>query len=90
MTTPGGADVTGLLEHSDLRRAARIVAAQAGPSGPAPTMIASDSCNRRCAYFPHTSCATSTVSLSLAHCSSSVRMLPSSVDANPHCGDSAS
>jgi len=45
VTTPGGADVTGLLEHSDLRRAARIVAAQAGPSGPAPTMIASDSCN---------------------------------------------
>jgi len=31
VTTPGGADVTGLLEHSDLRRAARIVAAQAGP-----------------------------------------------------------
>jgi hypothetical protein len=41
-------------------------------------------------YFPHTSFATSTASLSLAHCSSSVRTLPSSVEANPHCGDRAS
>jgi hypothetical protein len=41
-------------------------------------------------YFPHTSFATSTASFSFAHCSSSVRMLPSSVEAKPHCGDSAS
>src|ERR1700722_108859 len=41
-------------------------------------------------YFPHTSFATSTVSFSLAHCSSSVRTLPSSVEAKPHCGDTAS
>ncbi len=41
-------------------------------------------------YFPHTSPATSTASFSFAHCSSSVRTLPSSVEAKPHCGDSAS
>jgi hypothetical protein len=41
-------------------------------------------------YFPHTSFATSTASLSFAHCSSSVRTLPSSVEAKPHCGETAS
>src|SRR6185503_3953599 len=39
---------------------------------------------------PHTSRATSTQSCSLAHCSSWVSVLPSSVLAKPHCGDSAS
>jgi hypothetical protein len=41
-------------------------------------------------YLPHTSLATSTASFSFAHCSSSVRRLPSSVEAKPHCGDNAS
>ncbi len=41
-------------------------------------------------YLPQTSLATSTASLSLAHCSSSVSRLPSSVEAKPHCGDTAS
>jgi hypothetical protein len=36
--------------------------------------------------LPHTSSAISTVSASLAHCSSSLSALPSSVLANPHCG----
>ena len=46
---------------------------------------------RQCVpYFPRTSPATSTASFSLAHCFSSVRTLPSSVEAKPHCGDSAS
>jgi len=35
---------------------------------------------------PHTSLAVSTASLSFIHCSSSARMLPSSVLAKPHCG----
>ena len=34
--------------------------------------------------FPHTSSATSTMRRSLAHCSSSARTLPSSVEAKPH------
>src|SRR5258707_12353346 len=38
-------------------------------------------------YRPHTSSANSTTILSFAHCSSSARMLPSSVEAKPHCGD---
>src|SRR5699024_3895494 len=37
-------------------------------------------------YLPQTSSATSLTSLSLSHCCSSVRILPSSVEANPHCG----
>src|SRR5262245_22251148 len=36
---------------------------------------------------PHTSSATSTTRRSLAHCSSSERILPSSVEAKPHCGE---
>src|SRR6185312_16291949 len=36
---------------------------------------------------PHTSLAISTIILSFAHCSSSARTLPSSVEAKPHCGD---
>src|SRR5262245_7784291 len=36
---------------------------------------------------PHTSSATSTIKRSFAHCSSSARILPSSVEAKPHCGD---
>src|SRR5450830_1431468 len=36
---------------------------------------------------PHTSFAISTIILSFAHCSSSARILPSSVEAKPHCGD---
>src|SRR5262249_49950483 len=39
---------------------------------------------------PHTSFASSTIIRSFAHCSSSARMLPSSVEAKPHCGESAS
>src|SRR6202020_136649 len=38
-------------------------------------------------YRPHTSFAISTIIRSLAHCSSSERTLPSSVEAKPHCGD---
>src|SRR6202167_5476260 len=38
-------------------------------------------------YQPHTSFAISTIIRSLAHCSSSERTLPSSVEAKPHCGD---
>ena len=37
--------------------------------------------------LPHTSSASSTISRSFAHCSSSVRTLPSSVEAKPHCGE---
>ena len=37
--------------------------------------------------LPHTSSAVSTIIRNFAHCSSSARMLPSSVDAKPHCGD---
>src|SRR5579872_1817076 len=39
------------------------------------------------ALHPHTSCATSTIMASFAHCSCSARTLPSSVEAKPHCGD---
>jgi len=35
----------------------------------------------------HTSAASSTIIRSFAHCSSSASTLPSSVEANPHCGD---
>src|SRR5262249_20301772 len=38
-------------------------------------------------HYPHTSSAISTMSRSFAHCSSSARILPSSVEAKPHCGD---
>src|SRR5205085_7023934 len=38
-------------------------------------------------YLPQTSSANSTIIRSFAHCSSSARMLPSSVEAKPHCGD---
>ena len=38
---------------------------------------------------PHTSRDSSTIIRNFAHCSSSARMLPSSVEAKPHCGDSA-
>ena len=40
--------------------------------------------------LPHTSSAISTIMRSFAHCSSSASTLPSSVEAKPHCGDSAS
>ena len=40
--------------------------------------------------LPHTSSAISTIMRSFAHCSSSASVLPSSVEAKPHCGDSAS
>ncbi len=39
------------------------------------------------AHYPHTSSATSTIMRSFAHCSSSAKVLPSSVEAKPHCGD---
>src|SRR5258705_4411638 len=48
-----------------------------------------DDDDRGCGY-PHTSFDRSTIILSLAHCSSSASTLPSSVDAKPHCGLSAS
>src|SRR5699024_4434795 len=35
---------------------------------------------------PQTSSATSFTKRSLSHCSFSVKLLPSSVEANPHCG----
>src|SRR6185437_4553977 len=38
-------------------------------------------------HFPHTSSASSTIIRSFAHCSPSASTLPSSVEANPHCGD---
>src|SRR4029077_21022869 len=38
-------------------------------------------------HFPQTSSASSTIIRSFAHCSSSASTLPSSVEANPHCGD---
>ena len=37
--------------------------------------------------MPHTSSAISTIMRSFAHCSSSARILPSSLEAKPHCGD---
>src|SRR5690348_16294046 len=43
--------------------------------------------NKRRCYFPHTSSANSTIMRSFAHCSSSARTLPSSVEAKPHCGE---
>src|ERR1700722_8207563 len=41
-------------------------------------------------HSPQTSLATSTTSASFANCWSSVSRLPNKVDANPHCGESAS
>ena len=41
----------------------------------------------RAGTHPHTSSATSTIRPSFAHCSSSVRVLPSSVEAKPHWPD---
>ena len=38
-------------------------------------------------HAPQTSFATSTIRASFAHCSSSVNVLPSSVDAKPHCAE---
>ena len=45
-----------------------------------------DTAYDRCRH-PQTSSATSTISRSFAHCSSSARILPSSVEAKPHCGE---
>ena len=41
----------------------------------------------RAAHEPQTSSATSTISASFAHCSSSLSALPSTVDEKPHCGE---
>src|SRR5262249_940548 len=49
------------------------------PYSPLPVMVEGS--------YPHTSSAISTMSRSFAHCSSSARILPSSVEAKPHCGD---
>src|SRR5205085_9639537 len=38
-------------------------------------------------FHAQTSSAISTIMRSFAHCSSSARMLPSSLEAKPHCGD---
>src|SRR5262249_32377641 len=62
----------------------RLGAPRATPRPPLPTLRIT---TRR---HPQTSRATSTRSRSFAHCSSSVSTLPSSVEANPHCGESAS
>src|SRR6201999_431833 len=88
VAAPGRADVIGFLEHDDLeaRQTHGRGASKARRAG-----SHDDGVGRlQHRYLPHTSCATSTARRSLAHCSSSVRMLPSSVEANPHCGDSAS
>src|SRR5262245_10845333 len=42
---------------------------------------------RLCSHRPHTWPATSMIIRSFAHCSSSARILPSSVEAKPHCGE---
>src|SRR5215510_468361 len=38
-------------------------------------------------FCPQISSASSTIILSFVHCSSSAKILPSSVEAKPHCGD---
>ena len=40
--------------------------------------------------YPHTSLAVAATSSSFCRCSSAVRLLPSCVEAKPHCGLSAS
>ena len=42
---------------------------------------------RTTAHDPQTAAAVSTISASLAACSSWVRALPSTVEEKPHCGD---
>src|SRR6202047_760753 len=69
---------------------ARLREANQSGEGRIDCFVARTPRNDRRLYRPHTSPATSTASFSLAHCSSSVRMLPSSVEAKPHCGDSGS
>src|SRR5580704_7437721 len=82
-----------------LERARTDIAGQVSSSGRVPpgglsrVVMIRGACARREAagpYFPQTSFAISTASLSFAHCSSSERMLPSSVEAKPHCGEIAS
>src|SRR5262249_56017927 len=38
-------------------------------------------------HHPHTSPPPSTIRRNFAHCSSSARILPSSLEAKPHCGE---
>ena len=94
MASPDRADVIGLLEHGNVepRPAHRHGTRQPRGAGTYDDRVGIPQCalRKRMTYLPHTSFATSTASLSFAHCSSSVRMLPSSVEAKPHCGDTAS
>src|SRR5215475_14315180 len=65
-----------LLERRGTQQAADVIGTEGG----------------RCAVHghPHTSSAVSTTARNFAHCSLSARTLPSSVEAKPHCGESAS
>src|SRR5712664_330795 len=94
MASPDRANVT-VLEKADNvgpRPAHRHRTRQPRGAGTYDDRVGIPQCalRERITYLPHTSFATSTASLSFAHCSSSVRMLPSSVEAKPHCGDTAS
>ena len=71
------------------RNRTRIATATGPSESAAPTLQRAFASRRdwtRDAY-PQTSCATSTTRRSFAHCSSSVRAFPSSVEANPHWGE---
>src|SRR5216683_5787404 len=92
MPTPHRADVIGFFQHDDVqtprlhhRGTCESRWTRADNDGVGIARHATGTI-----YLPQTSSAISTASRSLAHCSSSERMLPSSVDAKPHCGDSAS
>src|SRR5215831_1725635 len=54
--------------------------------GPVSSLASSSDRGR---HHPHTSSATSTIRRNFAHCSSSARILPSSLEAKPHCGGKA-
>ena len=86
--------------ESSQRVASRDMASEPGSTGHLPYGAARVHSDRRLrddhdcirqlvSCQPHTSSATSTIIRSFAHCSSSASMLPSSVEAKPHCGESA-
>jgi len=91
---PHRADGIRLLEYNDVKSRRAHCDGTCQPCGAGTdddgVGILQYALRKRMTYFPHTSFATSTASLSFAHCSSSVRILPSSVEAKPHCGDTAS
>ena len=64
--------------------------AQRGGAQQAADMIGAERRLGALHVLPHTSSAISTIMRSFAHWSSSASVLPSSVEAKPHCGDSAS